>query len=178
MTFMYFAYGSNMLTTRLRARCDSAKFHSKALVCGYKLEFTKKSRDGSGKATLTKSDSVACTPGVIFRISESQSAELDRFEGAGNGYDRVADFQIEAPDGPRTATTYLATAREDLLPYDWYLALVIAGAMEHGLGDSHIMHLRAQSCRSDPCDCRDGRKKAIKALHEAEHFDYRSLLGD
>ena len=82
MTFMYFAYGSNMLTTRLVARCDSAEFHSKALVRGYKLEFTKKSRDGSGKATLKRSDSVACTPGVIFRISESQSAELDSFEGA------------------------------------------------------------------------------------------------
>ena len=54
MTFLYFGYGSNMLTERLRARerCPSAKCIGIAEVTGYALEFSKPGEDGSGKATL------------------------------------------------------------------------------------------------------------------------------
>ena len=52
MTFLYFGYGSNMLTERLRARCPGAKCVSTAEVIDYALEFSKPSVDGSGKATL------------------------------------------------------------------------------------------------------------------------------
>ena len=52
MTFLYFSYGSNMLTERLRARCPSANCIGIATATGYALEFSKSSVDGSGKATL------------------------------------------------------------------------------------------------------------------------------
>ena len=73
MTFLYFAFGSNMLSNRLIARCPSAKLVGKAFVQDHALEFTKKSVDGSGKATLIERTGVI-TPGVLFEI---ETAERD-----------------------------------------------------------------------------------------------------
>lgn len=50
----YFAYGSNMLTERLRARCPSAHPIGTGIAMGFRLNFSKRGEDGSGKAMLTK----------------------------------------------------------------------------------------------------------------------------
>jgi hypothetical protein len=52
--FLYFGYGSNMLTKRLRAanRAPSAVAHSRGHVVGRKLTFHKVSDDGSGKGDM------------------------------------------------------------------------------------------------------------------------------
>ena len=177
MKFMYFAYGSNMLSTWLVTRCDSAKSVSIALARGYELEFTKRSRDGSGKATLTKAGPATCTPGVLFEICESQRGDLDKSEGS--GYARCENFRVETANGPEMATTYLATGRvEDLRPYDWYLELIIAGALEHGVSNSHIVQLSAESYDRDPDEGRQTRSVAISALKAANHVDYRILSDD
>lgn len=129
MTFLYFAYGSNMLSARLKARCPSAKVIGKATALGYALEFTKPGQDSSGKATLLNAAGHD-TPGVLFEIAKSDLAELDRAEGAHRGYVRNDQFRIElaGQNAARVATTYLASKTEaHLMPYDWYLALVIAG---------------------------------------------------
>ena len=51
-SFLFFAYGSNMLTDRLRERCPDARPLGAAIARGYVLSFSKRSRDGSSKATL------------------------------------------------------------------------------------------------------------------------------
>ena len=51
-TFHYFAYGSNMLTARLKARCSGAELVGRAFADGWGIEFSKPGEDGSGKATL------------------------------------------------------------------------------------------------------------------------------
>ena len=69
--FTYFAYGSNMLLERLRKRCKSARFLGVAVVHGYKLVFSKKSKkDGSGKATIAKTaNDDAAVYGALFEIN-------------------------------------------------------------------------------------------------------------
>jgi hypothetical protein len=51
MTVLYFAYGSNMLTRRLRdpARAPSARVLATGYVTGRRLVFDKAGQDGSGK---------------------------------------------------------------------------------------------------------------------------------
>ncbi|NJO35265.1 MAG: gamma-glutamylcyclotransferase [Rhodospirillales bacterium] len=147
MTFLYFAYGSNMLTERLRARCKSAKPNGIAIAANHKLVFEKRSIDKSGKATLVRTEGVD-TPGVVFEIAENERHCLDAFEGFKQDkpddptrYGRDDNFQIQlvASDSVTTATTYLANKSENgLKPYDWYLALLIAGAVQHGLDPDHI----------------------------------------
>ncbi|WP_208180036.1 gamma-glutamylcyclotransferase family protein [Sinorhizobium medicae] len=131
----YFAYGSNMLASRLAARCKSAKVVGNALAEGFSLEFSKPSIDGSGKGHLVKSDEGNTSqPGVLFEIDISELLELDRVEGAGKGYRREECFECRNSANELIhAITYLGTERNvTLKPYDWYLALIVAGARENG----------------------------------------------
>jgi gamma-glutamylcyclotransferase len=87
--FKYFAYGSNMLTSRLVARCNSARAIGAAYIDGHQLSFSNQSIDGSGKGHLV------AEPGrrawsVVFEIDSSQKAALDEFEGT--GYSCCNDF--------------------------------------------------------------------------------------
>src|SRR5580700_1565214 len=89
-TFKYFAYGSNMLTERLHERCKSAKAIGVAVAFGHRLEFSKRSRDDSGKATIVRSNkSEEHVFGVVFEVVISERAALDKAEGVGTGYERI-----------------------------------------------------------------------------------------
>lgn len=86
---LYFTYGSNMLDARLQARCPSARAIGAARLRGWTLRFDKRSKDGSGKATIEAStDPDAMVHGVLYEIEEHELDDLDRFEGHGKGYDR------------------------------------------------------------------------------------------
>lgn len=181
MSFVYFAYGSNMLPARLQARCSSARVIGTATAQSYNLEFSKPGKDGSGKATLISSDvETSTTPGVLFEIDWAELTSLDRAEGAGYGYDRVDDFRItHASTGEIiTATTYLANKLDrNLKPFDWYLALVLAGSHHNDLLDYHQTRLRAVSHIIDTDEDREGRIEAFRALSKNGYSNHHSLLG-
>lgn len=177
MTFLYFAYGSNMLSARLKARCPSAKVIGKATALGHALEFTKRSDDSSGKATLLNAAGHD-TPGVLFEIAKSDLAELDRAGGARRGYVRNDEFQVDyAGESGVVATTYLASdPHAHLKPYDWYLALVIAGADQHKLDAGHAKRLRQIEYLTDINLSRKSRTDALAALSTDGFDDYHELL--
>lgn len=182
MTFYYFAYGSNMLTERLKApkRCPGATVLGRAFADGWVIEFSKRSNlDGSGKATLGRAASQR-TPGVLFKIPNAQRPALDCAEGAGKGYDRCDAFSVQrsGSDEIIQAVTYLATSPEaNLKPFDWYLALLVAGAHQHGLGDNHRARLSREPYEPDVDHTRKSRDEAMAALKAAGFADYRKLLG-
>ena len=178
ITFVYFAYGSNMLTDRLKKRCPSSIKIGRAYADDRIIEFSKLSKDGSGKATLQRRAGHQ-TPGVLFRISKAELGCLDAYEGAGNGYDRYDIFPVHLTRNSEIvcAKTYLASCPKlDLKPYDWYLALVIAGVLEHGLDDNHLAKLRCVPYLLDPNCRREGRCEALEVLGKAGFPDYRCLL--
>lgn len=83
-----FAYGSNMLLSRIRERVSSARSLGTAVLKGHQLRWHKASKDGSGKCDVIRSDSVDATVhGVLYEIAQHQKVELDAAEGLGNGYD-------------------------------------------------------------------------------------------
>ncbi|WP_310622401.1 gamma-glutamylcyclotransferase family protein [Flexibacterium corallicola] len=175
--FIYFAYGSNMLSSRLRRRCPSARIIGKAVAKNYKLEFSKKSKDGSGKATLIETSDSFDARGVLFKIAADELPLLDRLEGAGKGYRRIDKFKVITESGPQSVTTYLATEMTgSLYPYDWYLALVIAGAMEHDLGAEYIDQLQAVTYQEDPIADRKSRDIALKVLQGHGYEKISDLL--
>ena len=188
-TFLYFAYGSNVLTERLQTRCLSARVHGLAVATGYSLEVIKRSKDKSGKATLVKSTQpgVKSTQpgqqvfGVLFEIENGDRSALDKAEGKGSGYDRIDDFIVNMlPDMTQAqVTTYLASCSavdDGLKPYDWYLALVIAGALQHNLPHTRIARLRKVAYIEDPVSTRKERVEAEKALKIAGWPDYKQIL--
>jgi hypothetical protein len=161
----YFAYGSNMLSERLKARCPSARACGTACADGYTLSFTKKSSDGSGKATLyTEAGRQAF--GVVFELDEDDLKNLDKAEGVGNGYDRIGGYwvRVQASGEQMKTVTYLASPEyidQSLKPYDWYLSLVLAGARQHGLPSEYIEALAAVP---SICDSKPKRKSRLEAL--------------
>ncbi|WP_420410580.1 gamma-glutamylcyclotransferase family protein [Hoeflea sp.] len=169
-SFLYFAYGSNMLTERLVARCKSAKPIGSAYVADHGLEFSKKSKDTSGKATLVPRPG-NIQYGVLFEISREDQNKLDSEEGVGAGYERIEDFAIvkTVGDVKMSVTTYLAEEPQDgLKPFDWYLALVLAGAMQHNLPTSQILEIRSTRYSIDTNAESKGKRKALEALTRAK----------
>ena len=91
-TFMAFAYGSNMLTTRLRdpKRCPSATPIGVAELEGCELRWHKRSTDGSGKCDIVAGASAeARVFGVLYQIATSEKQALDKAEGLGKGYKEI-----------------------------------------------------------------------------------------
>lgn len=140
--FVYFAYGSNMLTTRMRERCPSAIPMGRAAP-GYGLTFDKVGRDGSGKATIGLASSDERVEGVLFNIREADLPALDKAEG---GYVRHDRFPVlpEGSSAPLAAVTYIAppqNCRDGLCPFDWYLELIRAGLRENGFPEEYANRL-------------------------------------
>ena len=178
MTLCYFAYGSNMLTKRLKKRCPRAVSTKRAYADNWIVEFTKPSTDCSGKATLRRKTG-SQTPGMLFEIPEVEVCCLDKYEGVGKGYERCNTFFVRLAEGGKIVkvATYLAThTKPDCKPYDWYLALVIAGAREHIPDEEHHAMLRQVAYKPDPCCVRRERRRAIKVLTKAGYHNYKSLL--
>jgi hypothetical protein len=107
--------------------------------------------------------------GVLFELSRSEQANLDKAEGEGKGYDRDDAFMVaRLADGVETtASTYRASRQacdEGLVPYGWYYALILAGALQHGLPGTYVAELRQTAIRPDPEPQRDSRQEALKVL--------------
>jgi gamma-glutamylcyclotransferase len=149
-TFLYFAYGSNMLTRRLRERAPSARTVASASLPGHELRWHKVSRDGSAKCDAVPVPSPASVVyGVVFEIDNADKRALDLAEGIGMGYKPMV-VDVRTGSGSLCAWTYQATNTDHMaLPYAWYKALVVAGAREHGLPSAYVAALEAAAVKAD-----------------------------
>lgn len=161
-TFLYFAYGSNMFTRRLRARAPSALVVGAGFVEGHHIWFDKVGADGSGKCDIRASSNPADrVHGVLFSIDVRDRSRLEQAEGLGGGY-RNHETQVTNKAGVSTAVLYLAVdTNPQLQPYDWYKEIVIAGAVEHALPADYVESLRAVGSYPDPDADRSAKNKAL-----------------
>lgn len=160
----YFAYGSNMLLTRLRERVPSAKVMSIGILFEHRLQFHKVSHDGSGKCDAFQTDKdYDYIHGVIFDIPKKEKNELDMAEGLGVGYEeKMVDIFVESDKTIVTAFTYYATDIDDnLSPYHWYKDFVLQGAIENRLPEEYIDLIRKTSSLDDPDTKREALNKNI-----------------
>jgi len=144
---LYFAYGSNLTTSRMLERVPSARLAGRAHLAGYRLQFDKRGRDGSAKANVAV-DPGGEVWGVAFEMHAEGWPTLDRFEP---GYQRLT-VQIALRDGTlRRAETYQSDdPTPDPRPFAWYLKLVVDGAREHELPSSYVEKLESTPTRPDP----------------------------
>ena len=135
-TSLYFAYGSNMSSERLRERTPSARFVAIARLPRHVRRWHKKGRDGSGKCDVVETgDPSDAVWGVLFAIKSTEKPALDRAEGLGIGY-LEKTVPVVTGSGVRCALTYHAKPGQTdprLRPTAWYKAHVARGAREHGL---------------------------------------------
>ncbi len=149
----YFAYGSNLHPLRLRQRVPSSRPLGVASLPGHQLRFHKNGRDGSGKCNVLRSDDpTQRVLGAIYAMHPGERHLLDAAEGLGNGY-RLAGERLQLDGGSCEVFFYVAEAAhidDDLLPWCWYLDLVLHGARAHDLPAEYIAALARQPYRDDP----------------------------
>jgi len=138
MRVLYFAYGSNMSSERLRSRISFMQIISRALLKDWKVVFNKRSNDGSGKANLVESPG-AVTWGVLYEIDVQDLDTLDKIEA---GYEHTT-VRIWTPDGNVVeAVTYISeNLTDDPRAYKWYKELILSGARENNLPQDYIAYL-------------------------------------
>ena len=171
MSVHYFAYGSNMLAERLLRRCASARFHALAVLAGHRVAFAKRGRDKSGKAMVLRvtENSSACVHGVVYELSRPDLLRLDELEGVGSGYQRIETFvAVPAQPGRFLAVdTYVAEPAyidHTLVPFDWYLDLIIAGARRNELPQDYSNWLAGHAAIPDHAHDRTTRREALDIL--------------
>jgi hypothetical protein len=104
--------------------------------------------------------------GAVYRLPPTARATLDRIEGAGRGY------RVETMDLAGHGRCWLYRAEDDaidptLVPFDWYHALVLAGARHHGFPADYLAAIAAVATRVDD-----------DALRRRQHFALLAPAGD
>jgi gamma-glutamylcyclotransferase len=157
----YYAYGSNLLSSRLLARIPAESLGMAALP-GYALRWNLHSLDGSGKCNITKcAEPDAVVHGVLYEIPEERFPTLDAIE---QGYDRIQVVLRHRGEDVEASTYIYAKPAPDAPPYVWYRALVVAGAIEHGFPEHVVEGLQGVPARSDPASDRPGKLHAEELL--------------
>lgn len=150
-TLHYFAYGSNLYLPRMQARVPSARVLVRGHLDKHDLLFHKRGCDGSGKCNILHTGRhTDRVHGCIYTMSAAERPQLDAVE--------VPDYQAVPVDvttagGAIRAFTYLAppeTVDDSLVPFDWYLALVVVGARQHGLPEDYVARLATVAAVADP----------------------------
>jgi len=161
-TERYLAYGSNLHPVRLTARVPSARVVDVVEVRGHSLAFHKRGADRSGKCLLYPGqggDKVVY--GVMYEFDARERVILDRIEG--DGY-RGESVTVTADGEPLASYLYMAQQTHidpALTPFQWYKAMVLAGAHYHDLPVGYIAQIEATPARADPDPDRARRNESL-----------------
>lgn len=138
---VYFAFGANVHPGWLRRRIPGAELLGTGTLPGHRLAFRKRGRDGAGRSDACP-DSAARLPGALYAFDV---ADFELLGAAGAGY-RPAEVMVETAAGAREAVCWRADpaeVEEGLRPWDWYVALIRAGAVLLGLPGEHVRWLES-----------------------------------
>lgn len=157
--FVYFAYGSNMCTARLRKGVPSCNPLGIATLPDHELRFHKRGSDESAKCNAFARGNSAGVIGVLYSFDPAERAKLDEAEGVGGGYEHAMVTVINEKGRRRKVLTYLATADyidDSLKPYGWYKDAILAGGTEHGLPEEYVAEfIQSVETIDDPNATRD-----------------------
>jgi gamma-glutamylcyclotransferase (GGCT)/AIG2-like uncharacterized protein YtfP len=131
----YFAYGANMSTAAMKARCPTASFVCAALLQGqFRI-------NGYGVATVAL-DRSATVHGVLWTVTASDEAALDIFEGVEAGFyqQRLVEVLTSCRQRVR-AFAYISAETRPGSPRQGYLAEIIEAAHVHGFPPDYIREL-------------------------------------
>ncbi len=135
---LYFAYGANLDLRRFRRRCPGANVLGRARLAGYRLAFTRYSRDEKGGVADIVPEPGAEVWGALYEIDASGFAALDDYEGAPRAYRRETLRVIDDAGTEREAVVYIANRTGEFAPSRAYLAQITRGAREHELPEEYV----------------------------------------
>jgi hypothetical protein len=162
---LYFAYGPDMCTGRLRQRVPSAVPVRIARLLNHWLRFHKRSDDRSGKCdAFFTGEPADVVWGVLFDIDPAEKPQLDEYEGVSHGYVERLITVIDQAGGMHPVFMYAAEGgRIDptLRPYSWYKRFVVEGARQHALPRDYVARIEAVPAEKDRNRSRDAENRRI-----------------
>lgn len=138
---IYFAYGSNLKKEQMNKREVVIYESHKGFIKDYKLEFNKKSIDGSSKANITKAKGEIVW-GVCFKLDVDGFENLKNHEKGYNEKDVIV--YNENQEILFTAKTFVSNKICEKLPTIDYLNKIIQGAKQHKLPKGYINKIEKQ----------------------------------
>jgi gamma-glutamylcyclotransferase len=143
MTFLYFAYGSNLWPPQMCGRCASARPIGSGVIHGWRLAYDKPGGDGTAKANL-REEPGSEVHGVVYELDSSDREELDRAEPGYTSFD--LEVRLDDDRAVEALTYRYEPDGTSSLPADWYVSLVTSGASHHGLATSYVdSHLKVEA---------------------------------
>jgi gamma-glutamylcyclotransferase len=143
-SFLYFAFGSNLSSERIRINNPSARFKSIAKLSDHQLDFNYFSKRWKGAAATILELENTHVWGVLWELDMEHLNTLDKQEGVPRVYNRK-NVQVELEDGSTLpAYTYflIKPLEDDRRPSKVYLDVILKGAREHSLPQSYIDKLQ------------------------------------
>lgn len=145
-TFLYFAYGSNLLTKRIHFQNPSAVFKDVAKLEGHKLEFRLPSKRWGGCAATIIKSSQDHLYGCLWELDMENLETLDNQEGVHNGIYAHCDEKVFGVTTNEAHEVYTYQVREekkrplseDCRPSKVYKGVIVQGALEHSLPTEYI----------------------------------------
>ncbi|KAK2903675.1 hypothetical protein QQF64_009147 [Cirrhinus molitorella] len=171
-TFLYFAYGSNLLKERLQLKNPSATIHCVAKLKDYKLVFGNhkglaSQRWHGGVATIEHSlgDEVW---GVVWKMNISDLESLDRQENVKMGTYSPVEVNVSTSGQDLSCRTYIMNSCIYAPPSPQYLKVIVMGAEQNGLPEDYQEKLRSIETNKyeGPLPVMEELKKAFKKSKE------------
>jgi len=138
MSELYLAYASNMDPKTFQRRCPRAKPLGRARLPGYRLAFSRYSRQRRGGSADMVEDASSEVWGVLYEVGEECLASMDRVEGVPVAYRRGRVTVFDDAGKSYDVLTYVANKTGDFLPSRSYMEVILRGAREYGLPAEYI----------------------------------------
>ncbi|XP_054620414.1 gamma-glutamylcyclotransferase a isoform X1 [Dunckerocampus dactyliophorus] len=146
-TFMYFAFGSNLLKERLQLANPSATFLATGRLKDYKLDFglwgTNVENNWHGGVATIRESPGSEVWGVIWTLNNDNVDSLDEQEGVEGGMYSPMEVLVESSHGPIMCRTYQMNNFHACLPSPQYKHVVCWGAEQNGLPVEYRSRLEA-----------------------------------
>lgn len=135
----YFAYGSNMDEQQMRGRCRSAQLRGSAILSGHRFVINCR-----GVASVVP-DGSSNVVGLLWMISPSDEAALDRYEGVEDGYYTKNELDVSEITSSQEVESLIYIAAENAIgkPRPGYLEKIVNAAQQHGFSQEYINFLRS-----------------------------------
>lgn len=152
-TFLYFAYGSNLLARRIRLNNKTAVVKSIGYIKNFRLDFQRFSKRWRGASATIVETEGSIVWGVIWELDCSNLSTLDRQEGVQDNIYHAMSVDVEIPDGKiLNCRVYQQcdNPKEYIKPADLpmerrpsplYLGMIKKGAEENNLPSDYIKFL-------------------------------------
>lgn len=141
----YFAYGSNLSEEQMKKRCPDSKLIGKAVLKGYKLDFTIFSSRWNGGAADIVQDANNEVWGLIYELNDEDIDKLDKCEGHPKFYRRITKKVINESKEEIEVQIYEVVNKKSFIkPSEEYFSIIINAAKKFEFPEDYIEYLEGE----------------------------------